>query len=88
VAVMWSASWGGELTLAQKNIEAAENGDVVLMHASSQDVDVNSPVAFSLLEEHGIRAVTMSELYFASLHEEIGAGSCGTISYNGQSCPE
>ncbi|MBT3188684.1 MAG: polysaccharide deacetylase family protein [Anaerolineae bacterium] len=88
VAVIWSASWGGELTLTQKNIEAVENGDVVLMHTSSQDVDVNSPFAFSLLEERGIRAVTMSELYFASLREQIGVGSCGADSYNGQSCPE
>ena len=88
VAAMWSASWGGDLALAQKNIEAAENGDIVLMHTSSQDVDINTPFALSLLAARGIRAVTLSELYFASTREEIGAGSCEFFSYNGQNCPE
>lgn len=88
VAVMWSASWGGELILAKKNIEAVENGDIVLMHTSTQDVDVNSPVALSFLEKRGIRAVTMSELYFATINERIGTGSCGADSYYARSCPE
>ena len=88
VATMWSASWGGELDLAKKNIEAMENGDVVLMHSSSQDVDINTPFALSLLAERGICAVTMSELYFATVGDEIGAGSCGTTSYTARNCPE
>ncbi|OQY31715.1 MAG: hypothetical protein B6243_08210 [Anaerolineaceae bacterium 4572_5.2] len=88
VAAMWSASWGGELELAKKNMEAVEDGDVILMHISTQDVEVNSPVALSFLQERGIRAVTMSELYFASVQAEIGAGSCGVVSYHGQNCPE
>ena len=89
VATMWSASWGGELALAQKNIEAVEYGDVVLFHIGWGDVDINTPFALALLEERGFRAVTMSELYFASVHEEIGAGSCGALAFGGgQRCPE
>ncbi len=88
ISTMWSASWGGELELAQKNMEAADYGDIVLMHTSTQDVDVNSPVAFDLLDERGIRAVTMSELYLASIAEELGTGDCGNLSYYGQTCPE
>ncbi|HIE24837.1 MAG TPA: polysaccharide deacetylase family protein [Anaerolineales bacterium] len=89
VAAMWSASWGGELALAQKNIEAVEYGDVVLFHIDWNDVDTNTPFALSLLEERGIQAVTMSELYFASVHEAIGAGSCGMLAFGGrQRCPE
>ena len=88
ISTMWSASWGGELELAQKNMDAVEYGDIVLMHTSSQDVDVNSPVALSLLDERGIRAVTMSELYLASITEGLGTGNCGSLSYYGQTCPE
>jgi len=88
VTTMWSASWGGELALAQKNMEAVENGDVILLHTSSQDVDINSPVAFELLKTRGLRAVTMSELYLASLVEAIGAGSCNAPAYHSQTCPE
>ncbi len=88
VAAMWSASWGGELALTMKNIEAVENGDVVLLHISSQDVNTNTPFILSFLKERGLRSVTMSELYFASLKEKMGAGSCETISYAGQNCPE
>ena len=88
VATMWSASWGGELALAKKNIEVVENGDIVLMHTNSQDVSVNTPFGLSLLAARNIRAVTMSELYFASLREGIGAGSCGATSYHAQNCPD
>ena len=88
ISTMWSASWGGELSLTRKNIEAVEYGDVVLMHIGYQDVSVNSPVAFSLLKKLGIRSVTMSDLYFAMLNERVDAGSCGSISYGGQNCPE
>lgn len=88
VSTMWSASWGGELELARKNMEAVENGDVILMHTSTQDVGTNAPVGLDLLKERGIRAVTLSELYFASVKEEIGAGSCDSASYHAQSCPE
>ena len=88
VTTMWSASWGGELKLAKKNMETVENGDVILMHTSTQDVDVNSPVAFELLKTRGLRTVTMSELYLASLAEEIGAGNCGIPAYRSQTCPE
>ena len=88
VAAMWSASWGGELELTKKNIEMADNGDVVLMHISSQDVDTNTPYVLSFLKERGLRSVTMSELYFASVRENIGAGSCGSLAYSGQVCPE
>ena len=88
VSTMWSASWGGELELARKNMEAVENGDVILMHTSTQDVETNTPVGLDLLAERGIRAVTLSELYFATVKETIGAGSCDTASYHSQSCPE
>ncbi len=88
ILTLWSASLGGKLELAQKNIDAVENGDVVLMHISTQDVEVNSPVIFSALEEREIRAVTMSELYFASVHEKIGAGNCASPSFYGKNCPE
>ena len=88
VLTLWSASWGGELALAKKNMDAVDNGDVILMHTSTQDVDVNSPVAFELLKTRGLRAVTMSELYLASLAKEIGAGSCGVPAYRSQTCPE
>ncbi len=88
VATMWSASWGGELALAQKNIEAVEYGDIVLFHISWQDVDTNTPFALSLLEERDIRAVTMSELYFSSVHEEIGAGHCDSLAFGGANCPD
>jgi len=88
VSTMWSASWGGELELAKKNIEAVENGDVILMHTSTQDVGTNAPVGLDLLRDRGILAVTLSELYFASVKEQIGAGSCDAPSYHAQSCPE
>ena len=88
VAAMWSANWGGELALAQKNIEAAENGDIALLHTRLLEIEENTPFALSVLATHGIRAVTMSELYFASIQEGIGAKSCGAISYRGQNCPE
>ena len=88
VATMWSASWGGELDLAQKNIEAVEFGDIVLFHIGWQDVDTNTPFALSLLEERSVRAVTMSELYFASVRGEIGAGRCDALAFGGDSCPD
>ena len=69
-------------------MEAVENGDVILMHTSTQDVETNTPVGLDLLAERGIRAVTLSELYFATVKETIGAGSCDTASYHSQSCPE
>ena len=87
VAAMWSASWGGELALTKKNIETAENGDIVLMHINPQDVDTNTPYIFSFLKERALRSVTMSELYFASLDEKIGKG-CDFLAYDGQVCPE
>ena len=88
IPTLWSASWGGVLALTRKNMDAMEYGDVILLHIGYQDVEVNSPVGFSLLESRGIRAVTLSELYFSSLNEKIGAEGCGSVSYNGQSCPE
>ncbi len=88
VAAMWSASWGGELALAKKNIAAAENGDVVLMHISSQDVNKNTPYIFSFLSEKKMRSVTMSALYFSALKETLGAGACSGGWGRGGSCPE
>ena len=88
VATMWSASWGGELALAQKNIDLAENGDVVLMHISSQDVNRNTPYILSFLAERGLRSVTMSKLYFAALEEDLGVNGCATGGYFGRNCPE
>ncbi len=88
VAAMWSASWGGELALTKKNIAKAENGDVVLLHISSQDVNTNTPYIFSFLKAHGLRSVTMSRLYFASVEEKLDAGSCDFPAYGGQVCPE
>ncbi len=88
VAAMWSASWGGELSLAQKNIDQAENGDVVLMHISSQDVNTNTPYILSFLSERKLSSVTMSALYFSAMKADFGAGSCAAWSYLGQNCPE
>lgn len=88
VLTLWSASWGGELTLARKNMERVDRGDVILMHTIDQDVDINSPVAFDVLEAHGLRSVTMTELYLDTLSMEIGAGSCESDAYRPQTCPE
>ena len=88
VATMWSSNWGGEFALAKKNIEAAEKGDIALLHTRLEEIEENTPFAISVLKERNIQAVTMSELYFSSVNESIGAGSCDTVSYFGQSCPD
>ncbi|MBT3321453.1 MAG: polysaccharide deacetylase family protein [Anaerolineae bacterium] len=88
VAAMWSANWGGEIALAQKNIEEAENGDIALLHTRLLEIEENTPFALSILEERGIRAVTMSELYLSSVQERIGAGSCSSLTFADASCPE
>ncbi|NOY97671.1 MAG: polysaccharide deacetylase family protein [Chloroflexi bacterium] len=90
VVAMWSASWGGPLDQAQKHMNDVRNGDIVLMHISTQDVEENTDAALPFLAARGLRAVTMSDLYFGTLKEELGAGNCTAPAYpyRTRACPE
>jgi len=89
VAAMWSVSWGSSLEEAKKTMGNIHNGDIILMHISTVHLDI-SYVAFPYIKNIGLRAVTMTDLYAATLEKGMGSSSCTypINHYQFQTCSE
>lgn len=72
---MWSSGWGGGYEKAASDIAKVRNGEIVLLHFRTDDVET-SKTAFPLLKERGIQPVTMSALYDDWLREQNQPEGC------------
>lgn len=75
VATMWSTGWGGATETVMKTVYKVQNGDIVLLHTRSDDMETTRQ-ALPYLAERGIRAVTLSELYLTLLKEQNESEGC------------
>ena len=75
VVTMWSTGWGGELAVGLKAAQNSHNGDIVLMHIRTQDLNT-SREAYQWLRDNDWGAVTLTKLYDDLLLEQNQSAGC------------
>lgn len=75
VNTMWSTGWGGELEVGLNAARKSRNGDIVLLHIRTQDVNT-SKQAYPWMKENGWSAVTLTRLYDDLLKEHNESQGC------------
>jgi peptidoglycan/xylan/chitin deacetylase (PgdA/CDA1 family) len=75
VNTMWSAGWGGELADGLDAARRSRNGDIVLLHIRTQDINT-STAAYPWMKENGWGVVTLSRLYDDLLREQNESPGC------------
>jgi peptidoglycan/xylan/chitin deacetylase (PgdA/CDA1 family) len=76
VNTMWSTGWGGELEVGLNAARNSRNGDIVLLHIRTQDLNT-STAAFPWLRDNDWGAVTMTQLYDDLVKENNESEGCG-----------
>jgi peptidoglycan/xylan/chitin deacetylase (PgdA/CDA1 family) len=75
VNTMWSTGWGGALEDGLNAAKRSQNGDIVLLHIRTQDVNT-SLQAYPWMRENGWSAVPLSQLYDDLLREQNDSAGC------------
>jgi peptidoglycan/xylan/chitin deacetylase (PgdA/CDA1 family) len=77
VCTMWSWGWGGTdlADVVTYNVPKTKNGDIVLMHTRTFDMDVTS-AGLPWLAANGIRAVSLRRLYYDFRKEQSESKGC------------
>lgn len=75
VNTMWSTGWGGALEDGVRAAHNSKNGDIVLLHIRTQDINTSREV-YPWMRDNNWGAVTMSELYDDLLLEQINSEGC------------
>ena len=75
VSTMWSTGWGGQVENGLRAAKHSKNGDIVLLHIRTEDIDT-SRAAYPWLRENGWSAVTLSKLYDDLLLERYNPEGC------------
>jgi peptidoglycan/xylan/chitin deacetylase (PgdA/CDA1 family) len=79
VCTMWSWGWGGTdlQDTIQYTVPKTKNGDIVLMHTRTFDSNVMVD-GLPWLKDHGMRAVSLRELYYDFRKEQVEPQGCET----------
>jgi len=75
VVTMWSGGWGGELEVGLKAARSSRNGEIVLLHIRTQDLNT-SREAFPWLKENAWEPLTLTRLYDDVLREQHQDTGC------------
>ena len=77
VCTMWSWGWGGDNSadVVKNIVPKTRNGDIVLMHTRTVDVDTLTST-LPWLAENNLQAVTLRELYFDLQKELLNPSGC------------
>jgi len=79
VCTMWSWGWGGTVLddTVKDTVPKTKNGDIVLMHIRTFDIDVSGP-GMTWLAGQNIQAVTLRQLYYDYRKEQAESKGCET----------
>ncbi|MEW5938832.1 MAG: polysaccharide deacetylase family protein [Chloroflexota bacterium] len=79
VATMWSWGWGGTLLedTVKYTIPKTKNGDIVLLHTRTFDIDASS-AGLPWLASQGMQAVTLRQLYYDYRKDQAESKGCET----------
>jgi peptidoglycan/xylan/chitin deacetylase (PgdA/CDA1 family) len=77
VCTMWSWGWGGTdlADVVTYNVPKTANGDIVLMHTRTFDMEVTN-AGLPWLALHGIQAVSLRRLYYDFRKEQSESKGC------------
>ena len=86
---LWSTGWGGPYGNAAKPISKTHNGDIVLLHIRTDDIN-NTRQGLTTHAQSGLHFVTLSKLYLEYILDIIGNGGCHVPleDNRAQECPD